>query len=156
MLAQVVSNTPEFAMRPLILCLIPFLLPVAAAADTTLIDTSRLDSRQVYDVATLTPLALSSDGAPAVVLLDLAAGEVVPPHDTDSGLRLLTVLSGTLFWGDGDTVDEARETLYPAGSILTVPHGANHWLAARDGDLRLQLIVLDDETPVPGIQEQMQ
>ena len=140
-------------MRSLFLSIIAFTLPLAATAETALIDTSTLTSRQVYEVATLTPLALSDSGAPAVVLLDLEAGEVVPPHATDSGLRLLTVLSGDLFWGDGDTVDETRETLYPAGSILTVPHGENHWLAARNGDLRLQLIVLDDEVPAPGIAE---
>lgn len=143
-------------MRHLTLTLLASMLPLAALAETTLIDTSILPSRQIYEVASLTPLALSPDGAPSVVLLDLEAGEVVPPHGTDSGLRLLTVLSGDLFWGDGDAVDPEEETLYPPGSLLTVPAGSSHWLAARNGDLRLHLVVLDDETPVSGIVEQMQ
>lgn len=142
-------------MRSLFLSLAALVLPVTATAETTLIDPSALESRQIYDTATLTPLALSNAGAPAVVLLDLDAGEVVPPHATQSGLRLLTVLSGDLFWGDGDTVDETRETLYPAGSVLAVPHGENHWLAARNGPLRVQLIVLDDELPVPAIADML-
>ena len=131
-------------------------LPSAAMAGTTLVDTSALPSRQVYDVAKLTPLAVSPSGAPAVVLLDLAAGDVVPPHAADKHLRLLTVISGDMSWGDGSEIDESQETVYPAGSILTLPAGVDHWLAARNGSVRLQLIVLDDEAPTPAISEQMQ
>lgn len=47
------------------------------------------------------------------------AGEVVPPHATESGLRLLTVMPGAMSWGDGGKVDETRETVYPPGSVLT-------------------------------------
>ncbi|MEO1222669.1 MAG: hypothetical protein AAFX92_00445 [Pseudomonadota bacterium] len=130
-------------------------LSATALAETTLIDTSVLPAMQVYDVAELTPLAVSAAGAPAVVLLDLDNGDVVPPHATESGLRLLTVLSGEMSWGDGSTIDQTQETVYPAGSILTLPAGQDHWLAARGGDVRLQLIVLDDENAVPEVLEQM-
>ena len=58
-------------------------------------------------------------------------------------------------WGDGSAVDRAKETVYPAGSVLTVPAGVDHWLAARSGDVRLQLIVLDDDAPVPAVRTQM-
>lgn len=143
-------------MRLLILATTITLLPLAAAADTTLIDTSTLLSREVYDVAQLTPLALTPDGSPAVVLLDLEAGAVVPPHKTESGLRLLTVIAGDMSWGDGGDIDETQETVYPQGSILTLPAGAEHWLAARNGPVRIQLIVLDDETPTAALTEQMQ
>ena len=132
------------------------LLPLSAtAAETSLIDTSALPSKPVWEVAQLTPLALSAEGAPAVVLLDLDAGVVVPPHATKTGLRLLTVISGDMSWGDGSTIDETAETVYPAGSILTLPAGLKHWLAARNGPVRLQLIVLDDEKLVPAVAEQM-
>ena len=137
-------------------CLALLALPAAAtAAETTLIDIGALPSKQVYGVADLTPLAVSPSGKPAVVLLDLDAGEVVPPHATESGLRLLTVISGAMSWGDGDKVDETKETVYQPGSVLTVPAKLDHWLAARSEPVRIQLIVLDDETPVPGILEQM-
>ena len=131
-------------------------LPATAVAGTTLIDTSKLPARQVYDVADLTPLAVSPAGDPAVVLLELDAGEVVPPHAAKSGLRLLTVLSGEMSWGDGAEIDQAQETVYPAGSMLTVPAGVDHWLAARDGDVRLHVVILDDESPVPALADQMQ
>ena len=147
----------ENAMRRLILAAVVAALPTAsAAAGTTLVDTSKLPSRQVYDVAELTPLAVSPSDTPAVVLLDLKAGDVVPPHAAKSDLRLLTVLSGKMSWGDGSTIDESRETVYPAGSFLIVPAGLDHWLAARAGDVRLQIVVLDDEKPVPAALEQMQ
>lgn len=130
-------------------------LPLAAQAGTTLIDTGTLPTKQVYDVADLTPLAVSAEGAPAVILLDLAAGDVVPPHAAKTDLRLLTVLKGDLYWGDGSAVDEGAETVYPPGSILALPSGVDHWIAARTGDVRLQLIVLDDERTVPAIEEQL-
>ncbi|MEM8552957.1 MAG: hypothetical protein AAGF45_11305 [Pseudomonadota bacterium] len=142
-------------MRTLLTCLFIAALSGTAQAETTLIDTSVLPSRTVWETAKLTPLAVAPAGTPAVILLDLEAGDVVPPHAAQTGLRLLTVLSGDMSWGDGSTVNETEETVYPAGSVLTLPAGVDHWLAARSGDVRLQLIVLDDETPVPAIQEQM-
>ena len=130
--------------------------PLAAQAEqTSLIDTASLPKKQVYGAADLTPLAVSPEGAPAVVLLDVKAGVVVPPHAAKSGLRILTVLKGDMSWGDGSAVDRAKETVYPAGSVLTVPAGVDHWLAARVGDLRLQVVVLDDESSVPAVREQM-
>ncbi|MEM8855122.1 MAG: hypothetical protein AAGD34_15565 [Pseudomonadota bacterium] len=141
-------------MRALI-PLLALVLPTAVVAETTLIDTGVLPSSVVHEVATLTPLAVTPSGAPAVLLLDLEAGDVVPPHAAPAGLRLLTVLSGEMSWGDGSRIDETQETVYPAGSILTLPAGVDHWLAARNGSVRLQLILLDDETPVPAMAQQM-
>lgn len=40
------------------------------------------------------PLVMSAEGGPAVVLLDIKDGEVVPPHATKSHLRL----QGRLDW----------------------------------------------------------
>ena len=130
--------------------------PLAAQAEqTSLIDTASLPKKQVYGTANLTPLVVSAEGAPVVVFLDVKAGDVVPPHAAKSGLRLLTVLKGDMSWGDGSAVDRARETVYPAGTLLTVPAGVDHWLAARSGDVRIQVVVLDDETPVPAVRKQM-
>jgi len=142
-------------MRPFLFMLLPFALPLTATAQSHPIDTSVLPSQTAFDVAKLTPLALTENGVPAMVLLDLDAGDVVPPHATETGLRLLTVLSGTLSWGDGETINPAEERIYPAGTVLAIPAGDPHWLAARSGDLRLQLVLLDDEVPVAGLAEQM-
>lgn len=143
-------------MKHLILLSLLAVVPSLAIAETTLIDTSKLPSRIVHEVAELTPLAVTAEGKPAVVLLSLDAGDVVPPHAAQSGLRLLTVLSGDMSWGDGSMVEPAQERVFGPGSILTVLAGDQHWLAARSGPVELQLVVLDDETPVPAVQEQMQ
>ena len=73
--------------------------PVVAFAGTKLIDTAKLPSTEACGVAKLTPLALSPSGTPAVVLLDLEAGDVVPPHASKTGLRPLTVIFGDISWG---------------------------------------------------------
>lgn len=132
------------------------LAPVLAAAETTFLNLDTLPGKTVYDSATMTPLALTKDGAPLVITLHLEAGQVVPPHATSSELRLLSVLSGDLFWGDGDTADPAAETVYPAGSFLVIKPGDTHWLAARKGDLRVQLVVLDEDALTPDVKEQIQ
>ena len=58
-------------------------------------------------------------------------------------------------WGDGETIDRAAERTYAPGSVLMLPSGLPHWLAARDGDILLQLVLLDDESPVAAVAEQM-
>jgi len=145
--------------RSLAACLLaPSLLAAAAgsaAAETTVVDPSVLPKQTAYGTATLTPLALTAEGSPAAVLLDLEAGAVVPPHATESGLRLLTVLAGELSWGDGATVDAGAETTHAPGAMLLIPAVETHWLAARSGPLRVMLVLLDDETPVPALEEQM-
>ncbi|MES0808107.1 hypothetical protein ABLO27_01405 [Roseibium sp. SCPC15] len=142
-------------MKSVLAAIFALALPIQALADTTLIDIGKLPSKQVYGTAFVTPLAVSPSGQPAIVVLDVESGKVVPPHATKSGLRLLTVLSGDMSWGDGSDVDEKKETVYPPGSFLTVPAGKDHWLAARSDPVRIQLVVLEEEKPVPGIVEQM-
>ncbi|MEP2760556.1 MAG: cupin domain-containing protein [Roseibium sp.] len=142
-------------MRTLLASLVFAALSTAASAETTLIDIEKLPSKEVHGIADLTPLAVSASGAPAVVLLDLEKGEVVPPHATKEGLRMMTVLKGELFWGDGSSINPEMEKTFQPGDVLTIPAGLDHWLAARNGSLQIQLIVLDDEQLVPGIQEQM-
>lgn len=129
--------------------------PMLAMAETTIVDLTTLPGKPVYGAATITPLALTQAGSPSVVLLSVQAGKEVPAHATEAGLRLITVISGNLYWGDGDTIDPAKETVYPPGTFMMLPSGVPHWLAAREGDVVLQLVVLDGETPVPAIVEQM-
>lgn len=142
-------------MKPLFPLLL-IMAPTIATSETKLIELDALSTRTVYDVAEMTPLALTSEGTPAMLLLSLDAGDVVPPHATESGLRLLTVLSGEMSWGDGDLVDETAERAFGPGSVLAVQAGDMHWVAARSGPVEIQLVLLNDETPVPGIQEQLQ
>lgn len=147
-------------MKTSILCavalVLPTLAPTIAMSETTVVPTADLPHMMAYDVAKLTPLALTDQGTPAVIQLAVASGVEVPPHATETGTRLITVISGDLYWGDGETVELANETVYGPGTVLVLPAGVSHWLAARNGDLVLQLVVLDDEVPVPAILEVMQ
>lgn len=138
-------------MKTIVASVLALSLALPAIADTVIVDPSVVETRTVHETGHLIPLALSATGSPVVVLLDVAAGAVVPPHATESRLRLITVVSGTLYWGDGDTVDPASETAFASGSFLLRAAGQTHWIAARDGALRIQLVVLDDEVHVPTL-----
>ena len=50
----------------------------------------------------------------------LAQGVVFPVH-THTDARLSTVLSGTMYYGVGETFDEVEFTAYPAGSVVYTP-----------------------------------
>ena len=142
-------------MKRYALALIATLAPGLTEAQTVEVDISALPSRTVYETAQATPLAITAEGTPAILLLRVPAGYEVPPHATEWGLRLLTVIEGPMSWGDGETIDRAAERTYAAGSVLMLPPGVPHWLAARDGDVLLQLVLLDDESPVAAVAEQM-
>lgn len=131
-------------------------IPSLIYADTTLLNTENLPGKTVYEAAKLIPLAMNSQGKPQVVLLEIANGQEVPAHATDTGLRLISVLKGDVAWGDGDVMDKSTEITYPQGSLLMLPPGVPHWLAARNGDVVLQLVILDETAPTPAIKEQMQ
>ncbi|MEM1078102.1 MAG: hypothetical protein AAGI09_06195 [Pseudomonadota bacterium] len=143
-------------MKSYILALAVALAPLAAAADSILINRAALPSKDAHGVARVTPLAITDTGAPSLVVLSLEDGDVVPAHASASGLRYLTVLSGDLSWGDGDTIVVSAEKTYRPGDMITISAGEPHWLAARNGPAEVQLILLHNEVPVPGVQEQMQ
>ena len=131
------------------------LMAPKVAAESIELDIGALPSRTMHQTAQATPLAVTDDGVPAVVLLRVPAGREVPPHAAEGGLRMLTVIEGPLSWGNGDTVDRSAETLHLPGSVLIVPAGSPHWLAARDGDVLLQMVLLNGASPVPAAAEQM-
>jgi len=119
------------------------LVPGMAAADSTLLDLERLQYQTVYVAAERTVLALDGEGRPLTALLRIAKGRFLPPHGAEGGLRVLTVLSGTLSWGDGDKVDPAAERTYGPGSVIIVPAaGGGHWAAARQDDVLLQVVMV--------------
>ena len=141
-------------MRSTIITLSFLLVTSLAYAETKRIDLSQIPAKKVYDAADLRPIALTNAGVPSVVVLEVDKGVVVPPHATKTGLRLLTVLSGDMSWGDGDAVRQDREKIYPAGSHLLVRAGDMHWVAARSGDVRLQLVLLHDQKLTPPVARQ--
>jgi quercetin dioxygenase-like cupin family protein len=41
------------------------------------------------------------------------------------------VISGTLLWGTGDTIDTSKAMVLPAGSFVVVPKDVHHWALAK-------------------------
>lgn len=83
-------------------------------------------------------LAGSEAGAgPYLLRVRLAAGGRIPPH-THPDSRYTTVLSGTLYVGFGDAMDEAQAVAVPAGTVYEAPAGVRHWVWAKDGDVEYQ------------------
>ncbi|MGH7736584.1 MAG: cupin domain-containing protein [Candidatus Tyrphobacter sp.] len=72
-----------------------------------------------------------------VFRLRLRDGATFGPHFHNDTERV-TVISGTLLVGLGDTLNRARMTALPAGSIVSIPAGVHHYAIAR-GTTVLQL-----------------
>lgn len=63
---------------------------------------------------------------------------MLTPDGMKGTFALLTVLSGTLSWGDGDNVDTAKEQKFGPGTVLLAT--GDHWAAARDGEVVAQIV----------------
>jgi len=125
-------------------------VPAALAARTTPLDLDALRYEVVHDGARRTILATGKTGQPLVTLLRIAKGRELAPHGEGGGVRLLTILSGTLSWGDGIQVDRAAERRFGPGSVIVVPtQGGAHWAAARGDDVLLQVVMIGDGTLAP-------
>jgi quercetin dioxygenase-like cupin family protein len=70
--------------------------------------------------------------------LKIPAGSTLPPHRHADEARMVTVLSGTLWFAFGETFDAAKLKALPAGSFFTEPHGMAHFATAKE-DVVLQI-----------------
>ncbi|HNS27010.1 MAG TPA: hypothetical protein PKN91_02700 [Steroidobacteraceae bacterium] len=141
----------------LLAALASLIVPGMAAADSTLLELERLNYETVYVAARRTVLALDSEGRPLTALLRIAKGQFLPPHGAEGGLRVLTVLSGTLSWGDGAKVDLAAERTFGPGSVIVVPAaGGGHWAAARQDDVLLQIVMVRQGKLAPEAAAQLE
>ena len=79
----------------------------------------------------------SSQAELYVMVGRLAEGVVFPVH-THPDARLSTVLSGTMYYGVGETFEEIELTPYPTGSVVYTSPGTPHWMWAQDGEVVVQ------------------
>jgi len=79
------------------------------------------------------------------------AGAKVQPHFHPDE-RIITVMSGTLYMGYGDTFDESVMKALPAGSIWTEPAKQAHYVWAKDGEAVIQVIGGDGPSGVTRIE----
>ncbi|MDR6623889.1 hypothetical protein [Caulobacter segnis] len=143
--------------RPLlVLAACAALAPSLALAESTRLDLSKLQSEAIAEGAQRTILALGEDGRPLSVLLRLSKGQVLPPHGGDGGVRLVTVVSGTLSWGDGAEVSPGAEHRFGPGSVVVVPaEGGEHWAAARHDDVVIQVVRVPTNGLTPAVKAQL-
>ena len=61
------------------------------------------------------------------------------PHWHPDEARTAVVLSGTFYFGAGDTWDESKFKAYPAGTFYSEPPKSPHYTWAKDGEVIIQL-----------------
>jgi quercetin dioxygenase-like cupin family protein len=71
------------------------------------------------------------------IRVKVARGGSIAPH-THPDTRILTVVSGEVYYGFGDKVDMANAKLYAAGAVFVAPANAPHWAEATTSDVVYQ------------------
>ena len=66
-------------------------------------------------------------------------GEMSRPHYHDKD-RLVTVIKGTWYTGEGDVFDPAKSTAVKTGGFMFHPAGFHHWDGAKDEEVIVQII----------------
>src|SRR6516225_3856377 len=74
-----------------------------------------------------------------VTRVKFSAGWKDAPHWHPDEARTVAVLSGTFYFGRGETWDESKFTAYPAGTFYSEPPKAPHFTWAKDGDVVIQI-----------------
>jgi quercetin dioxygenase-like cupin family protein len=69
----------------------------------------------------------------------IPAGFKIMPHWHPETVRTAVVLSGTLYYANGDQWDESKLKAYPPGSFLFEPAKVSHYAMAKDGEVVLQV-----------------
>jgi quercetin dioxygenase-like cupin family protein len=80
----------------------------------------------------------SSKGGTWIDRVKIPSGKRVLAH-THPQDELVTVIEGTWYLGEGEKFDEAKLKAYPAGSFIVIPAGVAHFVAAKEGNVIVQL-----------------
>jgi quercetin dioxygenase-like cupin family protein len=67
------------------------------------------------------------------------AGFKLRPHWHPESVRTIVILSGTLYYANGEEWDESKLKPFPAGTFFSEPQRVPHFAWARDGEVVLQL-----------------
>lgn len=87
--------------------------------------------------------------APYTMLIKIPAGMKIPPHSHPDRWRISVVVSGTLYFGFGNTWDDAALKAFTPGTIWTEPLGANHFVWAKNGEAIAMLTAMGPTGSVP-------
>jgi quercetin dioxygenase-like cupin family protein len=70
----------------------------------------------------------------------LPANILIAPHSHSEKWRIATVLSGTLYYGYGDTFDESKLKALGPGSLLVEPQDAPHFARTKGEEVMLHIV----------------
>lgn len=70
----------------------------------------------------------------------LPANITIAPHSHSEKWRIATVLSGTLYYGYGDTFDERKLKALGPGSLLVEPKNAPHFAMTKGEEVMLHIV----------------
>ena len=118
-----------------------FMVSMPSVISTTLhastLEAIPFEATPVEGVESAAVIGDSSQAELYVMVGRLAKGVVFPVH-THPDARLSTVLSGTMYYGVGETFEEIEFAAYPAGSVVYTPPDTPHWMWAQDGEIVVQ------------------
>jgi len=101
-------------------------------------DLKWIDSPRVPGIGNAIIFGDPTKPGPYIVRARYPAGYKLMPH-AHSEDRTVTVISGTIYEGHGDTFDESKLRRMPPGSFYTELAGVNHSLWAKDGEVIVQV-----------------
>ena len=70
----------------------------------------------------------------------LPANFRIEPHSHSEAWRIATVLSGTLYYGYGDTFDETKLRALGPGGLLVEPKGLPHFAMTKGQEVMLHIV----------------
>lgn len=73
-------------------------------------------------------------GAYYAYFLKVGAGDIAPPH-FHKMTENVVIISGTMMFGTGDTMNTAKMTAYGPGSAISIPAGVHHYAMAKTAAL---------------------
>lgn len=136
------------------------LMAVSATAENTPtlpLDLAAMPAKEIWGGhAKVTPLSMDAHGKPSTIVIRMEAGvQGDAAHATGDGqVRITTVLSGTMYFADGATVDPTKEIAYGPGSILLIDSGTPHWLSSHDGEVVIMLTAVPADKFSPMVRAQ--
>jgi hypothetical protein len=101
-------------------------------------DLKWIDSPRVPGIGNAIIFGDPTKPGPYIVRARYPAGYKLLPH-AHSEDRSVTVISGTIYEGHGDTFDESKLRRMPPGSFYTELAGVNHSLWAKGGEVVVEV-----------------
>lgn len=130
---------------------------MAENAPTLALDLAAMPGKAIWGGhAKVTPLAMDAHGKPSTIVIHMEAGvQADASHATGDGqVRIVSVLSGVMYFADGAVVDPAKEVAYGPGSVVLIDSGTPHWLSSHDGEVVIMLTAVPADKFSPMVQAQ--